>query len=453
MKIIVGGAGSVGQSIIGYLSRSDNDIVVIDPDQERLSEVARLYDVQPVKGSVSNPDIQEKAGADKADILISATDNDEVNLVACQVAHTLFNVSKKIARVDSEYFLSPLWNTLYNEKALPIDLVISPNSEIAENILRLTALPGTREVLPLADGDVLLAAVKLTDCCPLLGLKMPEIYEKVEKIGFQITQVLRNGLNFFMQDDDVLKCGDEVYLLAKRKDMLDLLYAFGATRKVNRNIVIFGANAISYEIAEKLEENDAVTSCKIVTADQALAEKMAEHLNKTAVICGEMMRDSILEAAGVENADLTIAVTNQDKDNLLVSLLARHNHICATVSLVNSRAYDNLVEHIGDNIVVDRATVTISRMLQDIRKAPLANAYVLGRGFGEIWELNLADDHLAVGQSIQKLDLPENSRICLIVRDDDFIFPKDDEVLHANDRLIVFVHSAEIRKIETILGY
>ncbi len=453
MRIIVGGAGSVGQSIIGYLSRSDNDIIVIDPDQERLSEVARLYDVQPVKGSVSNPDVQEKAGADKADILIAMTDNDEVNLVACQVAHSLFNVGKKIARVDSEYFLSPLWNTLYNEKNLPIDLVISPNAEIAQAILRLIALPGAREVLPLLDGQVSVVNFKCTDCCPLLGLNMLELHKKFTEFQFSIVQMVRNGLNFLPDAEDVLKCDDEIYLAAKRKDIFDLLYGFGANRKVNRNIVIFGANSISYDLAKHLEENDSVSSCKIVTGNQQYAEKLAENLNDTAVICGEMMRDAILEAAGIETADLTVAVTEQDKDNLLVSLLARQNHICTTISLVNSRAYDNLVDHIGENVIVDRSTVTVSRMLQDIRKAPLSNAYLLGRGFGEVWELKIAADNMAFGRKIKDLKLPQNAQVCLMARQDEILFPAPTEKLQDGDKVVVFVPSAEIRKIESILGY
>lgn len=453
MRIIVGGAGSVGQSIIGYLSKSDNDIVVIDPDQERLSEVARLYDVQPLKGSVSNPDIQEKAGADKADILIAMTDNDEVNLVACQVAHSLFNVGKKIARVDSEYFLSPLWNTLYNEKNLPIDLVISPNAEIAQAILRLIALPGAREVLPLMDGAVLLVCLKCTACCPFLDQSLAEIYAHFHDFNFTAVQIVRGGLNFLPKSKDILKCNDEIYLLAKRKDIFELLYAFAANRKVNRNIVIFGANAISYQIAHQLEENDAVSSCKIVTGNAQHAEKLAQNLDKTAVICGEMMRDAILESAGIENADLTIAVTSQDKDNLLVSLLARHNHICTTISLVNSRSYDNLVDHIGDNVIVDRSTVTVSRMLQDIRKVPLNNAYLLGRGFGEIWELRISESNMAFGRKIKDLHLPQNSAVCLLTRQDEILFPSNDEILQDGDKLAVFAPSAEIRKIEHILGY
>lgn len=453
MRIIVGGAGSVGQSIIGYLSKSDNDIIVIDPDQERLSEVARLYDVQPVKGSVSNPDVQEKAGADKADILIAMTDNDEVNLVACQVAHSLFNVGKKIARIDSEYFLSPLWNTLYNEKNLPIDLVISPNTEIAQAILRLIALPGAREFLPLMDGAVSLVCFKCTDCCPFLGKTLAEIYAQFTDFKFFAVQIVRGGLNFLPKAEDVLKCNDEIYLMAKRKDIFELLYAFAANRKVNRNIVIFGANAISYEIARQLEENDAVTSCKIVTGNAQYAETLAQNLNKTAVICGEMMSDAILESAGIENADLTIAVTEQDKDNLLVSLLARHNHICTTISLVNSRAYDNLVDHIGDNVIVDRSTVTVSRMLQDIRKAPLINAYLLGRGFGEIWELKISEENMGAEQTIADLNMPENCAVCLVLRENEILFPTPDEIIHAGDKLAVFVTSAGIRKIEGILGY
>jgi len=452
MKIIVGGAGSVGRSIIGYLSRGSNDIIVVDTNRERLNEISREFDVQPVLGSVSHPDIQEKIGADSADILIAATDNDEVNLVACQVGYTLFNIPKKIARIDSEYFLSPMWNTLFNEKSLPIDLVISPDADIADTIVRLIRYPGTKEVFPLADEKMLLISFKVCANCQLNNFAIHEIYENFPETSFLILQILRNGQNFYPKPDETLDCGDEIYLLAATKDIPELIHAFGADQKTTENIVIFGGNAIAYDIARQLEDDDNILSCKIITNDAAAAAKLAQALEKTAIIQGEMMSDVILRDAGIDNADMTIAVTAQDKDNLLASLLAKHNHICSTVSLVNSRAYDNLIDNIGDNIIIDRSTVTISKILQDIRRAHISNAYSLGRGFGEVWEVKIRQDSPLAGKKIADLNLPDKCHVAAIVREDKIIFPKSSEQIEELDVFIIFVAPFSIKRMEQIFS-
>lgn len=452
MKIIVGGAGSVGHSIIGYLSRGSNDIVVVDTNQDRLDKIAREFDVQPVLGSISHPEIQEKIGADKADILIAVTDNDEVNLIACQVGYTLFNIPKKIARIDSEYFLSPLWNTLFNEKSLPIDLIISPDVEIAEAIVRIVDLPGCKEVFPLADNRLLLVSFKCSDHCQLDGFTLEEVYQNFKETSFSILQILRDGLNFYPKPGEALHCGDEIYLLAARTDIINLLHAFGVEQKINENVVIFGGNAIAYDIAKSLEEDDNVLSCRIITNNSRAAQRLADHLDKAVVIQGEMMSDIILKDAGVDKADITIAVTSQDKDNLLVSLLAKYNHICSTVSLVNSRAYDNLIDNIGDNIIIDRSSVTISKILQDIRKANLLNAYSLGRGFGEIWELKISDDSSLPGRKISEVNLPEKCRIAAIINDEKIIFPRGNEIINEHDIFIILVAPTAIKRMEQIFG-
>lgn len=453
MKIIVGGAGSVGRSIVGYLSRGSNDIIVVDTNQERLNEISREFDIQPVNGSISHPEIQEKIGAAQADILIAATNNDEVNLIACQVAYSLFHVPKKIARIDSEYFLSPLWNTLFNEKNLPVDLIISPDNEIAEAILRIMNTPGAKEAYPLADEKLELVSFECGCECQLNGFTFYEIYENFHDTKFLVLQIIRNGQNFFPKPDETLKKGDEVYILARKNDILSLMHAFGAEQKINENVVIFGGNAIAYEIAKSLEYNDNILNCKIITDNPSAARRLAENLNKTIIIQGEMMSDVILNDAGIDNADITIAVTAQDKDNLLVSLLAKHNHICSTVSLVNSRAYDNLIDNIGGNIIIDRSTVTTSKILQDIRKANLLNAYSLGRGFGEVWELKVSEDNPLNGKKISDLNIPEKCRIAAIVHDKDVLFPQGDENISEGDYLIAFVAPAGIKRMEQILSY
>ena len=453
MRIIVGGAGSVGRSIVDYLSRGNNDIVVVDINQDRLNEISKEFDVQPVLGSISYPDIQEKIGADKADILIAATDNDEVNMVACQVAYSLFNVPKKIARIDSEEFLSPVWNTLYNEKNLPIDLVISPDMEIAETVLRLINLPGSREVYPLADGKIKLVSFRCGEDCPLYNFEISEIYENFSDKTFVILQIVRNKQNFYPKPEENLKSGDEVYVLGSSDEIADLMGDFGVEQKTNENLVIFGSNNIAYDISQDLEENDNIISYKIVTGDNKQAQEMAEHFEKAEVIKGEKMSDVILRDCGLDSADMSIAITSQDKDNLLVSLLAKHNKVKSTISLVNSRAYDNLIDNIGDNIIVDRSTVTISKILQDIRKANLRNAYSLGRGFSEIWEVCVSPESTLSGRKISDLSLPERCKIIALVRNEEINVSPAAETIQERDIIIALVSPNGIKKTEQIFDY
>lgn len=451
MKIIVGGAGSVGRSIISYLSRADNDIVVIDTVQERLDEISKEFDVQPVLGSVSRPDILEKVGAEGADILIAATDNDEVNLVACQVAYTLFNIKKKIARVDSEYFLSPLWNTLYNDKNLPVDLVFSPDQEISSRILELINVSGAKEAYPFADGNIELVCLKCFNECSLYQFKVSEIYENYKDLHFAIVQVLRDGVHFFINDDEKIRMGDEIYVLALKDELDTLLHAFNVSLRPAENVVIFGGNAISYDIARHLEENDNFSTIKVVTNDKNAAHSLSEGLNNTAVIYGEMMSDVILADAQLEKADMAISVTSLDKDNLLLSLLAQKSGVNTTVSLVNSRVYDNLTNQIADNIIIDRSTVTISKILSDIRHVNLLNAYPLGRGFAEVWELKLKEDSLLEGKKIQDIALPAKCKIIGIERGKKLIFPTSDTSIELSDILIVIVAPNGISKTERAL--
>lgn len=448
MKIIVGGAGSVGRSIISYLSRADNDIVVIDTSQERLDEISKEFDLQPVLGSVSRPDILEKVGAESADILIAATDNDEVNLVACQVAYTLFNIKKKIARVDSEYFLSPLWNTLYNDKNLPVDLVFSPDQEISSRILELLSISGAKETYSFADGNIELVCFKCLNECALYQFTISQIYENYKDLNFAIVQILRDGVHFFARDDEKISLGDEVYVLALKEDIEAVAHAFNVLKKSAENIVIFGGNAISFDIARHLEESDNYNAIKIVTNNRQMAHRISAGLQNTVVICGELMSDVILSDAQLENADTVVSVTSLDKDNLLLSLIAQKSGVDTSVSLVNSRVYDNLTNQIADNVIIDRSTVTISKILSDIRHVNLLNAYPLGRGFAEIWELRLKEDSLLEGKKIEDIVLPEKCKIVGIERGKKLLFPKNDTTLELSDILIVIVAPTGINKTE-----
>ena len=447
MKILIGGAGNVGRSIVGYLSQGNNDIVVIDTDKRKLSMLAKEFDVQTIVGSVSHPGVMEKAGAKDADILIAVTSNDEVNLVACQVAYTLFQVPKKIARVDSEYFLNPLWNTLYSDKNLPVDLVISPDVEIAKFVLNLLEIPGTTSVLPLINDKLYLIGFRCGDSCPLINNEIEEIKKYYNT---PIIHIIRDNNSFFAKSNETIKANDEIYVLVEKDCVFDTLHDFGIDSIQNEKLVIFGGNAISYYIANVLEKDDMINTCKIIEDDKLKAQELAENLNDTEVIIGDMMNDVILDEADIKNANISVAITNQDKDNILASLIAQKHGVKQTLSLVNSRSFNNVIDKNNPNIIIERSLVITSAMLQELRKAKINNAYCLRRGMGEVWEVRIDSDSLNSDKTIEELNLPDKCKISAIYRNEEIIYPTKDDKILEGDILILFVHSQAMRKAEEI---
>ena len=450
MKIIVGGAGSVGQSIVGYLAQGSNDIIVVDNDTKRLDELSQIADVRPVTGSISHPGVLEKSGAKSADMLISVTDSDEINMVACQIAYSLFNLPKRIARIDSEAYLSALWSTLYNESNLPIDLIISPEQAIAEAIYRLLKVPGSSEYLPFFDEKLYLLSFRCLSNCPLLKTPLEQLSMIAPDLEVTFLSIVRGGHGFIPKGTDWLEMGDEVYFLVSKERIDDAVHAFDMDKPAVERVVIFGGGQIALTLAHKLESDDNILSCKIVEENPQIARQLAKELDDTVVINGPMLNDSILDEVAISHADMAIAVTNQDKDNLLVSLLAKQNGATSVISLVNSQANNNLVDNIGDNILVHRSAITISKLLKEIRQNKIDFAYSLGKGFGELWVIEVEENMNIAEHKISSLRLSSGIKIGAIKRGDEVIYPSHGEILHIGDKLLIYVSSGQIRRAEQI---
>lgn len=452
MKIIVCGAGSVGRSIVGYLIQGNNDIIVIDTDQKKLDDLSKEWDVQPVIGSSSHPQILEKAGAEGADLIIAATNFDEVNMVTCQLAHSLFNIPQKIARIDALEFTNPMYSYLYNDNHIPVDRIISPEIAIAKAIYSLLKFPGSSDVISLLDNKVCLLSFTCTETCPFLETKIMELERVAPHLDISIISIIRNNKSFIPNNKDKIQLGDKIYFLVETEKAEETIQDFGFSMPSNENVIIFGANQVSYYLAQFLEKDDNILLAKIIDDDVSWTKKLAEDLSETVVLKGEMMSDVILNEANIENADVSIAVTAKDKDNLLASMLARKRSVRSTISLVNSRSYNNLIDSVGDNILVDRSSVTISSILKELRKSKIVEAYSLGKGFGEVWELKIEDQSPHVGKAIKNMDIHKESKICAIERNEKIIFPEENEVLQKDDSIILFVSIQAIRKAETIFA-
>lgn len=452
MKIIVCGAGRVGRSIVSYLVKGNNDIVVIDRNQRQLEEISSEFDVLPVLGEGSHPEILEKAGAGNADLLLAVTNVDEVNMVICQMAQSLFNVPHKIARIDSEAFLDPLWETIYSDNHLPIDLIISPDIEIAEAILRILKYPGAFGIIPIPDSQTFIMTLKLAESCPLIKIPLMHLTRIIPDLEIAVINVTRGGNSFIPEMYDSLEVGDEINILVRQELADETIRSFGLEEPGNERIIIFGGNSIARYLGQKIETDDSIISCKIIEENLEEARKLARDLSHVVVIQGPMMSDLILDEAGIHHADASIAVTLNDKDNLLASLLAAKSGVSTTISVVNTPSYNNLVVNIGDNVLVDRSSVTISKLLKEIRKTKMIDAFSISHGNGEVWEIKIDENCLCGGKKIGELSLPKLSRIFAVFRNKEIIYPNPTTEILLGDIILLYVDSSVIKQAEKALS-
>ncbi len=450
MKIIVCGAGQVGKSVVSYLVKGNNDITVVDDNMLDLDEIAKEFDVLPVYGKPSHPDVLEKAGAKNCDMILAVTDVDEVNMVVCQLAYSLFAIPKKIASVNSQTFTDPLWGMLYNDKHLPIDLLISPDIDIAEQILKILQYPGCAGILPIFDKKYYIMTLNINDKCPLLGIPLLQIEKADESLNIGFVNIIRNDISFLPDMYETLQAGDQINILVKADEVYNTISSFGLEKPANERLVIFGGNEISEYLGAEFEEDDTIVSCRLVEEKLDKARMLARNLNHVVVIHGEMMSDIILKEADIAYADAAIALTENDKDNLLASLLASKNGVGTTISVINTPSYNNLMFNITDNILVDRSAITISRILKEIRKAKLHEAYSIARGMGEIWEIRLGEETACGRKKIGELNLPKMCRVFALLRGENLIYPDPTTKLEIGDLILAYVDSGMIKQAEQI---
>lgn len=449
MKIIVCGAGKIGASAVSYLIKGNNDIIVIDDNQRNLDEISKEFDVLPILGKPSHPDVMERAGAQDCDMILALTDFDEVNMIICQLAYTLFAIPKKIASVNSETFTDPLWGMLYNDNHVPVDLLISPNIDIAEQILKILQYPGSAGILPVFDEKYYILTLNINENCPLLDIPLVQLSRQEDfHIGF--VNIIRNNVSFLPDMYDVIQNNDQINILVQADKVYNAISAFGLEKPSNERLVIFGGNEISEYMGNKIEDDDTIISSRLVEENLDKARVLARKLNQTVVIHGEMMSDVILKEADLSHADAAIAVTDNDKDNILASLLASKSGVGTTISVINTPSYNNLMFNNADNILVDRSSVTISNMLKEIRKAKLRQAYSIARGMGEIWEIKLIDEVNYCHKKIGELNLPKMCRVVALLRGEELIFPDPTSKFELNDLLLIYVDSTMIKQTEHI---
>jgi trk system potassium uptake protein TrkA len=451
MRVIVCGAGQVGTSIARQLADEDNDVTVIDQSPELIQKISDTLDVKAHVGFASHPTMLEEIGAENADMLIAVTQSDEVNMVVCQVAHSLFDVPTKIARIRNQNYLQPEWKHLYRHDHLPIDFIISPEVEVAKAVIHRLHVPGAVNTIPFTNGKLKVIGMRASIDCPLINKKLVYIQEQFADLNVSIMGLIRGDHFIVAGEDAELVSGDELYFVCDHKHVRRAMAILGHEEREARRIIIIGGGKIGLFLAQHLEQEEHDTKIKLIELGKDRAEEVADRLNKTTVINGDALSQEILEEANVSVAETVISVSNDDKVNLLSSLLSKRFGCQRVVSLVNNVAsYSPLMSSLGIDVVVNPREITVSGILQHIRRGRILSVHSICKGKAEIMELEAVDSSPVIGRSFGSLSIPYGIVIGALVRDDKVIIPDEDTTIQAGDRIVILSQSKMVKRVEKI---
>ena len=437
MKIIILGAGQVGTSVADNLASEANDITVVDTDVQKLEDLQDRLDLRTVTGHASHPEVLARAGAEDADMIIAVTNSDETNMIACQVAYTLFHTPTKIARVRSAEYLSQA--ELFTQEALPIDVLISPEQLVKNYIERLIEHPGALQVLDFAQGRVSLVAVKAYYGGPLVGHELRDLRKHMPTVESRVAAIFRRGRAIIPEGTTVIEADDEVFFVAAKKDIRAVM---GELRKLDRpckRVMLAGGGNIGFRLAKSLESRYQV---KIIEHNLATSKKLSEELNRTIVLHGDAADEELLTEENIESCDVFCALTNDDEANILSAMLAKRMGAKKVMALINRAAYVDLVQSGIIDIAISPQQATIGSLLAHIRRGDVAVVHSLRRGAAEAIEAIAHGDRKTskvVGRMVDEISLPPGTTIGAIVRGDEVIIAHHDSVIEEDDHVIMFL--------------
>lgn len=452
MKVIVCGAGQVGGNIAAYLSEEGNDVTVIDTSATLIAELNDALNVTGIVGHASRPDVLERAGARDADMIVAATQFDEVNMVACQVAHSLFHVPKKIARVREQSYLEPEWEALFGADNMAIDAVISPEVEVARSVASRLKVPGAFNIIPLADGRAKLVSVMCKNDCPLINTPLRHLSPLFPDLTIEIVAIIRGETKIIPKSMDEMKVGDEVYFVTATDHLKRAMACFGYQEPEARRILIVGGGKIGLKLAEEVRRLHPEMAIRLIEANREKAAYAAERLKDVVVIHGSGLSSEILEEGNINQTEAIITVTNHDETNVLISLLAKKHGCERAITIINNNEYMALVPALGVDAVVNPRAITVSTILQHIRKGRIKSAHSLRDGFAEVLEVEALDTSAIVNIPLRELKKPENVIFGAIIRGDQVFIPKPDSVIRPQDRVIIVAAHGQVKKVEQMFS-
>jgi trk system potassium uptake protein len=445
MNIIICGAGRVGFTIAKLLTEQGHSITCIDQSSEDIQKIDDTLDVKSIVGKATYPSILEKANAAEADMIIAVTRNDEINMLICQIAFSIFKVPKKIARIRSQDYLNPKFTKVYNKENLPIDVIISPEIEIAKSLQRKLEAPGALDNVPFANNKIRLLEILVKDDCPLLNTKLNEITKKFPKQESNIIGVIRNGKFVILKKNDVMLKDDKAYVAINTTQLQDTLKAFGHNEKISKKILIIGGGNIGFNLAKNLEETFESARVKIIEKNKERAEFLASELNNTIIINGNGLDEEVLTEANLDEVETILALTNDDEDNLMVSVLVEkftndkdNLNNKRTMALINKPNYSLLQSSLKIDDLIDPRMNTVSSILKHVHKGTIENAYSILNGEYEIIEAEIIETSELINKELKSTNLPDEIRIGAILRGQEVIIPRSNFIFKKED-VVVFL--------------
>ena len=450
MNIIICGAGQVGYSIANQLSQQGHSITVIDKTSADIQKINDNLDAKGIVGIATYPSVLELAEAKSADMIIAVTRNDETNMIVCQIAHSLFNVSRKIARIRSKEFLNPAYSNLFSKNHLPIDTIISPEFEVAKSLLRKIEAPGAIESFPFANDTIRLIEINIDNKCPLVNTPLQKLTESFSDLSANVVGVQREDKFKILKKKDILIENDKAFILTDSSQVERTMDVFGKNEKISDKILIIGAGNIGLDLAKSLEDLPSNPRIKIIEKNDERAQYVANELNEAMVIKGDGLDENILKEVNLEEIDTVLCITDDDEVNLMSALLCKKKGIKRVIAIANSHNYSLLQSSLKIDDIVDPRMTTVSTILKHVHKGKIDSVFTLDDGEYEIIEAKILESSELVNKSIEKSSLPEGIKIGLIARDKNIIVPNKKFEFKLNDRVILLSSRSQLKKVEQL---
>ena len=450
MKVIVCGAGQVGWQIARHLAAEGNDVTVVDKNPALVHQATDALDVSGITGFASYPDVLEKAGARDADMIIAATYLDEVNMVTCQVAHSVFGVPRKIARLRAQSYLEVIYSDLFQRDHMPIDVVISPELEVAAAALRQLAAPATFDSEPFLQGDLEMMGIVLDEDCAVLNTPLRQLSELFPTLRAIVSAIRRNGRLFSVSPDDQLLAGDQIFIFTHKEDLNRSLEIFGKANKKRERVIIIGGGNVGLAVAQNLDNQTERIRAKLIEKDRDRAENAAEALERTIVLHGDGLDMDLLQEANLKTADAVLAVTDDDKTNLLVCTRVKAAGCSVAIALVNDPTLSSLLEPLNIDAFIHPRATTVSSILRHIRHGRVRQVYSIGDAEAEVIEAQVMSASLIAGVKIRDIDFPEGAMIAAVQKGENILLPNGDTRLDEGDIVVIFSLVSDVPEVERL---
>lgn len=451
MKVIICGAGQVGWQIARHLSGEKNDVTIVDNNPDLVRRATDTLDVKGLSGFASYPDVLESAGAKDADMIIAATHSDEVNMVTCQIAHSVFDVPRKVARLRSQSYLDAIYSDLYRRDHMPIDVVISPEREVAAAALKRLSAAAAFDTETFLDDQAQLLGLKLEENCPVTNTPLRQLTDLFSTLRAIVVGIRRDGVLFSPESGDQVFCGDEVYVMAHVDDVSRVLEVFGKSQGKQERVVLIGGGHVGLAIAKSLESQARRVRVKVIEKNRKIAEDAANELEKTIVLNGDGLDTGLLEEANVANSDVVLAVTDDDKTNMLAAVRAKIMGCPRSIVLINDPALVPLMGALGIDAYINPRATTVSSILRHIRHGRVRGVYSIGDAEAEMIEAQVLSTSPISGQKISDIDFPEGVMVGGILKGKQMVKPTGSTRIEEGDVIALFALSKDVPKVEKLL--